>query len=184
MPTPQKAEEIERLTEKLERMRAGVLLSTQGMSVAEMTALRRRLSDQSVELHVVKNTLLRIASERANYQNIEPLLHGQTTIAIGYDDEVAPAKVITEYLRTTRLAKPVTVKAGILERAPITPQQVEALAKTPSREQLHAQVVGAVMGPLNHTYSILTAPLRDLIYVLEARIQQMGGAEVGAQPGA
>jgi large subunit ribosomal protein L10 len=71
------------------------------------------------------------------------------------------------------------VKAGILERAPITPQQVEALAKTPPREQLHAQVVGAVMGPLNFAYGILTAPLRDLIYVLEARIQQMGGAEAG-----
>ncbi len=180
MPTPQKAQEIDELTAKLERMRAGVLLSTQGLTVAELTALRRRLSDQRIELHVVKNTLLRIASERAHVENLEPVLHGQTTIAIGYDDEVAPAKVVSDYMRTSRTGKPVTVKAGILERAPITPQQVEALAKTPPREQLQAQVVGAVMGPLNFTYGILTAPLRDLIYVLEARIQQMGGAEAGA----
>jgi large subunit ribosomal protein L10 len=180
MPTPQKAQEIDELTEKLQRMRAGVLLSTQGLTVAEINALRRRLREQRIELHVVKNTLLRIASERAQYQNLEPLLHGQTTIAIGYEDEVLPAKVISDYLRTARTAKPVTVKAGILERAPISPQQVEALAKTPPREQLQAQVVGAVMAPLSHTYSIISAPLRDLIYVLEARIQQMGGAESAA----
>jgi large subunit ribosomal protein L10 len=180
MPTQEKAQEIDALTAKLERMRAGVLLSTQGLTVAEITALRRRLGDQKIELHVVKNTLLRIASERAHYQSFEPALHGQTTIAIGYDDVVAPAKIITDYLRTARTGKPVTVKAGILERAPITPQQVEALAKTPPREQLQAQVVGAIMGPLNQAYSTINAPLRDLIYVLEARIQQMGGAEASA----
>ncbi len=180
MPTPRKAQEIDALAEKLERMRAGLLLSTQGLTVAEITALRRRLSDQRIELHVVKNTLLRIAAERAHYQSFASVLHGQTTIAIGYGDEVAPAKVITDYLRTARTAKPVTVKAGLLERAPITPQQVEALAKTPPREQLQAQVVGTLMGPLNHAYSIMSAPLRDLIYVLEARIQQMGGAEAAA----
>ena len=180
MPTPAKAQEIEELTEKLERTRGGLLLSTQGLNVAEMTALRRKLGDQHVEVTVVKNTLLRIASERANYQNLEPLLHGQTTLAVSYEDEIAPAKAITDYLRTARTGKPTTVKAGLLERAPISPQQVESLAKTPPRDQLHAQVVGTIMGPLNHTYGILSAPLRDLIYVLEARIAQMGGGESAA----
>src|SRR5262249_21704030 len=101
----------------------------------------------------------------------------QTAIAIGYDDEVAPAKLISDYLRTARTGKPVTIKAGILEKGPITPAQVADLAKTPSREQLHAQVVGAVHGPLNFAYGILSAPLRDLVYTLEARIRQMGGGE-------
>lgn len=180
MPTQAKSQEIEALQEKLERTRGGVLLSTQGLTVAEMTALRRKLGDQRIEVHVIKNTLLRIASERANYRNLEPLLHGQTTLAISYEDELAPAKAITDYLRTARTGKPTTVKAGLLERAPISPQEVDALAKTPPKAQLQAQVVGAVMGPLNFTYSILSAPLRDLIYVLEARIQQMGGGESAA----
>jgi len=177
MPTPAKAKEIDELTEKLERMRAGVLLRTEGLTVAEITDLRRRLRAQKIELRVVKNTLLRIASERAQYKDLSSLLHGQTTIAIGYDDEVAPAKIISDYLRTARTGKPVTVKAGILERGPISADQVADLAKTPPREALHAQVVGAVHGPLNFAYGIFSAPLRDLVYVLEARIAQMGGGE-------
>ena len=177
MPTPAKAAIIEEVTAKLEAALAAVLLSTEGLTVAEMAELRRRLATANVELHVIKNTLLRIASERAHYQDISALLNGQTTIALSAVDELAPAKAVTEALRAVKTAKPVTIKAGIFERAPIPVAQVEALAKVPPREQVHAQLVGAIHGPLNQTYSVLSAPLRDLIYVLEARIQQLGGAE-------
>lgn len=180
MPTAAKAAAIEELADKLKRSRAVVLLKTEGLTVAEMTDLRRRLSAQRVELHVVKNTLLRIASERAELADLSVLLTGQTTIALGYEDEVTPAKTISDYLRTARTGRPMTVKAGILERVPITARQVEDLAKIPPRDQLRAQVVGTIHGPLNHMYSILSAPLRDLVYVLEARIQQLGGAPEAA----
>lgn len=174
MPTTAKAQVIEEMTEKLGRARGGVLLQTEGLTVTETQDLRRRLRTQGVELHVVKNTLLRIASAAANYQDLSSLLAGQTAIALSYDDEVAAAKAISDYLRTARTGKPVKVKAGLLERAPISAQQVEDLAKTPSRDQLHGQVVGAVMGPVNQTYGVLSAPLRDLINVLEARVRQLG----------
>jgi large subunit ribosomal protein L10 len=177
MPTQAKAQEIDELTAKLQRMVAGVLLRTEGLTVAELTDLRRRLGAQQVELRVVKNTLLRLAAERAQYQDLSALLTGQTTIAMSYEDEVAPAKVIYDYLRTARTGKPAAVKAGILERAPITPQQVEALARTPPREQVRAQVVGTIQGPLSQLYGIVSAPLRELIYVLEGRISQLGGTD-------
>jgi large subunit ribosomal protein L10 len=180
MPTEAKAATIDDLTAKLQRVRSGVLLQTEGLTVAEITELRRRMSAANVELHVVKNTLLRIASERAQYRDLSKLLSGQTTIALSYDDEIAPAKTITDYLRTVKTAKPVTVKAGILDKGPISARDVEALAKVPPREQLRAQVVGAMHGPLNQTYTVLTAPLRDLINVLEARIRQLGGEPAGA----
>lgn len=175
MPTEAKANVIEEMTEKLRRAVAAVLLKTEGLTVAEMTDLRRKLSAAGVELHVVKNTLLRIASERAEYSDLSDILQGQTAIALGYEDEVAPAKTISDYLRTARTGKPVTIKAGILEKGPIAAKQVEDLAKIPPRDQLRGQVVGTVMGPLNQTYSILSAPLRDLVYVLDARIRQLGG---------
>jgi large subunit ribosomal protein L10 len=177
MPTEAKAAVIDDMTEKLKRVRSAVLLQTEGLTVAEIGELRRRLAAANVELHVIKNTLLRIASERAEFKDISSLLSGQTTIAMSYDDEVAPAKTITDYLRTVRTGKPVVVKAGILERGPIPADQVEALAKVPPRDQLRAQVVGTFMGPLNQTYGVISAPLRDLINVLEARVRQMGGAE-------
>jgi large subunit ribosomal protein L10 len=175
MPTEAKAQIIDEMTEKLRRAVVAVLLKTEGLTVAEMTDLRRKLSAAGVELHVVKNTLLRIASERAEYQDLSAILQGQTAIALGYEDEVTPAKTISDYLRTARTGKPASIKAGILEKAPIAAQQVEDLAKIPPRDVLRGEVVGAVMGPLNQTYSVLSAPLRDLVFVLEARIRQFGG---------
>ena len=174
MPTAEKARLIEDMTERLGRASAAVLLQTEGLTVAETQDLRRKLRAQGIELYVIKNTLLRKASEAANYQDISALLNGQTAIALGFGEEVAPAKAITDYLKTAKTAKPVKVKAGILERGPITAKQVEDLAKVPSRDQLRGQVVGTIMGPLNQTYGVLSAPLRDLINVLEARIRQLG----------
>jgi large subunit ribosomal protein L10 len=174
MPTAAKAQLIEEMAEKLGRARGAVLLQTEGLTVAEAQDLRRKLRAQGIELHVIKNTLLRKASEAAHYQDLSALLVGQTAIALSYDDEVASARAITDYLKTAKTAKPVKVKAGILERGPISAKQVEDLAKVPSRDQLRAQVVGTFMGPLNQTYGVLSAPLRDLVNVLEARIRQLG----------
>jgi large subunit ribosomal protein L10 len=175
MPTEAKAGLIASLTERLRRMRAAVLMQTQGLTVAEMSEFRRRLSAAGIEVHVAKNTLLRIASERAELANLEPILHGQTTIAIGYGDEIAVAKTVSDYVTTSRLAHPITIKAGILGKVSIPAADVTALAKTPPREQLHAELVGAIHGPLNQMYGVLTAPMRDLINTLEARIHQLGG---------
>jgi large subunit ribosomal protein L10 len=175
MPTEAKAAVITDLTERLRRMRAAVLMQTQGLTVAEMTDFRRRLAAAGIEVYVTKNTLLRIASEQAALANLEAILHGQTTIAIGYSDEVAVAKMVSDFITTSRMAHPITIKAGILDRKPIGAAEVTALAKTPPREQLHAEVVGAIHGPLNQTYGVLTAPMRDLINTLEARIRELGG---------
>lgn len=177
MPTTAKATVIQEMTDKLTRARSVVLLKTEGLSVAESQDLRRKLRAKGIELHVIKNTLLRIASKAAEYQDLSSLLTGQTAIALGYEDEVGAAKAISDYLRTAKTAKPVVVKAGILEKAPITASQVEDLAKIPPRDQLRAQVVGTFMAPLNQTYGVLSAPLRDLINTLEARIRQLGGSE-------
>lgn len=177
MPTAAKATVIQEMTDKLNRARSAVLIKTEGLTVAETQDLRRKLRAKGIELYVVKNTLLRIASQAAEYKDISSVLSGQTAIALGFDDEVGAAKAISEYLRTAKTAKPVEVKAGILEKAPITARQVEDLAKTPPRDELRGQVVGVLMGPLNQTYGVLSAPLRDIVNVLEARIRQLGGAE-------
>ncbi|MBF6589256.1 MAG: 50S ribosomal protein L10 [Ktedonobacterales bacterium] len=173
MPTSAKAATIEAMTEKLQRSRGAVLLKTEGLTVAEMMDLRRKLGANKIELHVIKNTLLRIAAERAAFQDLTALLTGQTAIALGYEDEITPAKTVSDYLRTAKTGKPVIIKAGILERAPISAKQVEDLAKIPSRDQLRAQVVGTIHGPMNQIYGVISAPLRDLVNVLEARIRQL-----------
>ena len=176
MPTAEKAAVIQEMTDKLSRARGAVLIKTEGLSVAETQDLRRKLRAQGIELYVIKNTLLRIASEKAEYQDLSAILAGQTAIALSFSDEVAAAKAIADYLKTAKTAKPVVVKAGILEKAPISAKQVEDLAKTPPRDQLRGQMVGTLMAPLNETYGVISAPLRDLINTLEARVRQLGEA--------
>ncbi len=173
MPTPAKAEWIDELADKLQRSKAGVLLQTQGLKVSEITDFRRKLGASKAELQVVKNTLLRIAAERAKVQGLEPILAGQTTLALGYDDEVTVARLVSDYARTQKI---IVIKGGILERRLISPDQVDSLAKTPPRAQLQAQLVGSLQGPAASLVNLFSAPLRDLAYVLQARADQLGGA--------
>ncbi len=172
MPTPAKAEWIDELTEKLKRSKASVLMQTQGMKVSEITDFRRKLGNARAELQVVKNTLLRIAAERANVKGLVPVLAGQTTIALGYEDEVGVAKAVSDYVKTQKL---IVIKGGILEQRLISPDQVDSLAKTPPRTQLQAQLVGSLQGPFASLVNLFSAPARDLVYVLQARIDQLGG---------
>ncbi len=173
MPTQAKADWIDELTDKLQRSKAGVLLQTQGLKVSEITDFRRKLGASKAELQVVKNTLLRIAAERARVEGLAPILAGQTTLALGYDDEVTVARLVSDYARTQRI---IMIKGGILEKRLISAAQVESLAKTPPRIQLQAQVVGALQGPAASLVNLLSAPLRDLAYVLQARAEQLQGA--------
>lgn len=174
MPTQAKAEWIDELADMLQRSKSGVLMQTQGLKVSEITDFRRKLGASKAELQVVKNTLLRIAAERANVSGLDPILAGQTTIALGFEDEVSVAKLVTDYARTQKI---IVIKGGILEKKLISPAQVDSLAKTPPRNQVQAQLVGSIQGPVASLVNLLDTVARDLVYVLQARADQLGGAE-------
>ena len=178
MPTQAKAEKIEELTQKLGRAAVTILVQTQGLTVKDMTDLRNRMRAAKIEFQIAKNTLLRIATERNNMTGVDKgIFNGQTAVALGYDDEVATAKAVSDYIRTSKIA---VLKSGILGGRTLTADQVENLARIPGgKNYARAQVVGTVQGPMSTTYSLLTAPLRDLCYVLQAHADQLNG---GATP--
>jgi large subunit ribosomal protein L10 len=177
MPTQAKAEKIDELTEKLGRATVAILVQTQGLKVKDMTELRNKMRAAHLEFQVAKNTLLRIATERNNMTELDKsTFNGQTAIALGYDDEVAAAKAVTDYTRTSKI---VLLKSGILGGRTLSAGQVEDLAKIPGgKNYAKAQVVGVIQGPLATTYSLLTAPLRDLCYVLQAHAEQLDGGAI------
>ena len=116
MPTQAKAEKIEELTEKLGRAAVTILVQTQGLTVKDMTDLRNRMRAAKIEFQVAKNTLLRIATERNNMTGVDKgIFNGQTAVALGYDDEVATAKAVSDYVRTSKI---VVLKSGILGGRP------------------------------------------------------------------
>src|SRR5437764_1689815 len=177
MPTQAKAEKIEELTDKLGRAAVAILVQTQGLTVKDMTDLRNKMRAAKVEFKIAKNTLLRIATERNNMTELDKnIFNGQTAVALGYDDEVATAKVVADYVRTSKIA---VLKSGILGGRALTADQVESLARMPGgKNHAKAQVVGVIQGPLATTYSLLTAPLRDFCYVIQARAEQLGGGAI------
>ncbi len=177
MPTQAKSEKITELTDKLSRAAVTILVQTQGLNVKDMNELRAKMRAANVEFQVTKNTLLRIASERNNMNELDPnIFNGQTAVAFGYEDEVATAKVVNDYISTSKV---VVLKSGILGGRTLSTKQIEGLAKLPGgKNQVKAQVVGTIQGPAASLVGLFTAPLRDLCYVLQARADQLqGGAE-------
>jgi large subunit ribosomal protein L10 len=182
MPTQAKAEIIDALAEKLGRASVTILVQTQGLKVKDMNELRSKMRAAQIDFQIAKNTLLRIASERNNMTELDKsIFNGQTAVAIGYDDEIAAAKAVSDYVRTSKI---VVLKSGILGGRTLTADQVESLARMPGgKNYAKAQVVGVIQGPLATTYSLLSAPLRDLCYVIQARAEQLqGGATPAEQP--
>jgi len=176
MPTQAKAEKIDELADKLGRAVVAILVQTQGLKVKDMNELRSKMRAAKLEFHIAKNTLLRIATERNNMENLDKsIFNGQTAVAFGYDDEIAAAKAVADYVQTSRVA---VLKSGILGGRALTADQVESLARMPGgKNYAKAQVVGVVQGPLATSYSLLTAPLRDLCYVIQAHAEQLKGSE-------
>ncbi len=174
MPTQAKAEKIDELTGKLGRAVVTILVQTQGLKVKDMNELRSKMRAARIELQVAKNTLLRIATERNQMDNLDKsIFKGQTAVAFGYEDEIATARAVTDYIRTSKIA---VLKSGILGGRALTADQVENLAKmTGGKNYAKAQAVGVIQGPLATTYSLLTAPMRDFCYVIQARAEQLKG---------
>lgn len=182
MPTQAKAQKITELQEKLQRSTLTILIQTQGLSVKDMEELRRKLRAAKVELQVAKNTLLRIATERNEWKDLDTsVFNGQTTVAFSYEDEVAAAKAIADYINTSK-TKVVVLKSGILDGRTLSAAQVDSIAKIRGgKDQPKAEVVGVLQGPMSTTYSLLSAPLRDLCYVLQAHADQLNsGTETAA----
>jgi large subunit ribosomal protein L10 len=172
MPTQAKTEKIEELRGKLGRATVTILIQTQGLKVKEQNELRNKMRAAKVDLQVVKNTLLRKASEQ-NDMTLDDIFNGQTTAVFGYDDEIATAKVVADYVKTSKV---VTIKSGILGGRALSSNEVENLAQlSGGKTQAKANFVGAIQGPLANTYNTLAAPLRDFCYVLQARADQLNG---------
>src|SRR5437588_9369076 len=175
MPTQAKAEKIEEITDKLGRSTIAILVQTQGLNVKGMNDFRGKLRAAKIDLQVVKNTLLRIASERSDMSLDRKLFDAQTTVAFGYEDEITAVKAVTDYVRTSKI---VTIKSAILGNRTLSQKEVEDLSKiSGGKDQTKAEVVGILQAPLINTYSTLTAPLRDLCYVLQARADQLNGGQ-------
>jgi large subunit ribosomal protein L10 len=177
MPTAQKAKTIDKLSEQLSRAQLTIVTDYRGLTVGDLQTLRGNLRPFGAEFHIAKNTLARIAATNAGIEGLDPVLEGPTAIVLAYDDIVGPSKAISDFARTSRI---LSVKGGVMNQKFIAAADIEAVASLPSREVLLAKLLGMLQSPMARTVGVLSGPSRSLAYVLQARVNQLGGETAAA----
>jgi len=169
IPTAEKEQAIQDLTELIGRSHGAILTDYRGFTVSEITDLRKRLREHGAVYHVVKNTLFKRALQ--NGEGLTPYLEGPTAIVFALQDPVAPAKTILDFIREKRKG---VVKAGYIDGTVYTEPQVGELSKLPSRDMLIAQVVGGIQSPLSGLVGTLQGVLSNFVYTLQAIVDKQG----------
>ncbi|MGY1744523.1 50S ribosomal protein L10 [Blastococcus sp. SYSU D00695] len=164
MPTQAKAVVIDEITERFQKSSAAVLTEYRGLTVAQLTQLRRSLGAGS-SYAVVKNTLTKRAADSVGHTDLGPLLNGPTAIAFIEGDVVEAAKAIRDFARANPL---LVVKGGVVEGRTVTPAEVTALADVEPREVLLAKLAGAMKGNLTKAAGLFQAPLSQVARLAEA----------------
>ena len=166
MPAKIKYELVDALKEKLSRTKAVFVAEYRGMTVAQSTALRKKVREAGGELKISKNTLLRIAMKEAGLAELpEEMTKGPNIYALCYDDPVAVAKVLKEYAND-KTQKAFILKGGLLESQQLNLAQLMALAELPSKEVLRGQVVRTIAAPLSGLVNVLAGTMRNFVTCL------------------
>lgn len=165
MPTQEKVETIEDLKTRLRGVKTVLLTEYRGLSVAQLSELRKQLRSVSAEYKIVKNRLARLALS-PDLSAVGTHLKGPTGMILSREDAVAVAKTLHTFVKTNTA---LVIKAGYVEGQMLPPDGLKALADLPSKDALRSAIVGALQGPLAQLVGLLTAPQRDLVYVLEQR---------------
>jgi len=160
-----KAESVEALKGAIAAQRGAVIAEYRGMTVAEMTALRKKLRDVGAEFRVVKNTMIRLAAQGTPFQQLTDYFKGPTAVAFTQGDPVALAKAMKEHAAGS---PKVVLRAGYFEGRALSAKEVQALADVPSREVLLARLVGGLSTPITRLVQALSGPQRKLVYALES----------------
>lgn len=145
---------VEAATAKFEAAASVVIVDYRGLTVEEVTSLRKQLRDANVEMKVIKNSILSRAAKKAGLEGLDEVFTGPTAVAFSNEDVVAPAKIIDEFASN---AKALEIKGGVIEGKVSSVEEMTALAKLPNRE-----------GLLSMLLSVLQAPVRNVAYAVKA----------------
>ncbi len=170
---PEKATIVEDLNERFKSSPFLIVAEYTGMTVPHFAELRSRLASKGARIQVVKNSFVKIAARELGFPSLADCLKGQNAVVTGDADICAAAKVLKTFHK--EFDKPV-LKAGVLDNAPLTVEQITALAELPPKEVLQAQLLGLLLQPATQLVRTLNEPGASLARVLQAKADQMGGA--------
>ena len=170
---PEIVAKIAEIKELLSNSKCTILVDFCGLTVAQDTALRRKMREAGVHYNVVKNTLLRIAAQEVGIEGLEPSLEKNTAIAVAPEDPVAVAKIICDFPKENKELK---VKVGVLDGKVIGADQIRAMAALPPKEVLVAKLLGSMNAPISGFVNVLQGTIRNVVYALDAVRKQKESA--------
>lgn len=165
----QKNERIAQIKEAISNAKVAIVTDPLGLSVAEITDLRRRLQKEGGDYTVVKNTLAIKAIEGTNFEALKDFLKESTAIAFGYEDEVSPAKIVAKYAKENDKVK---IKGGVLDGVSYDEAAVKALATLPSKEELYAKMLGSINSPASGIVGCVSGVMSALVRAMDQVRQQ------------
>lgn len=161
----QKKAVVQDLAEKIANSKSVVFSDFKGLSVKDMTSLRKELRGEGVDLKVVKKTLISIALKDAGIILDAKVMEGQIAVAVSSQDEVVAAKILAKAAKVNDNLK---IVSGILGKNILSKEEVISLSKLPSKEELLAKFVGSINAPVSGFVNVLAGNLRGLVNVLKA----------------
>ena len=172
MPTERKVQQVADLVDRINRAEVAIAASFSSESVSNQTALRQAMSNSSIEVKVIKNTLLKRAAAEAGKPIYGELADGPTAIAFAYDEPITAMKALVTYLETLQDTN-FAIRKGIYENQVVDASYIQTLASLPSKEELLALLARNLIGKISEFASLLTATQRDFMGLIEARASQL-----------
>ncbi|MGE5808398.1 MAG: 50S ribosomal protein L10 [Nitrospirota bacterium] len=169
MNKQEKKETIDELHEKFARAKTAVITGYTGINVEQITELRSKLRKSQVEYRVVKNTLARRAVQGTGLEPLKDYFVGPVGIALGFDDVVAPAKVLFEFNKTQEKLQ---LKIGVLDGKLLQQADIKALATLPSLNSLRGKIIGLLQAPASRMVGVLAPPGGQIARVLKAKAEK------------
>lgn len=178
-----KKAQVAEVVEALKEAQTGILVDYRGLNVEEDTDLRNKLRAANVKYFVIKNTLLRLASKETGLEGLDEALHGPTALAVSSEDAVAPAKVLSDFAKDNEKLE---IKAGFMDGAVMSLDEIKKLASTPNLETLIAKMMGSLNSPVSSLVRLLNTIAEDGVEIADliAKKQAEAPAEETAEASA
>jgi large subunit ribosomal protein L10 len=175
----EKEETISGLQKQIDRYRGAVLTNFRGLNVEQISQIRKRLRDEKISFHVVKNTLMKRAAKGTDLEKINPYFEGPTAMAVSYGNPISLVKIILDFVKTQPALE---IKVGLIEGEVVAPGEMKNLASMPPKEVLFAQILGGIQMPAAQVGGVVHSLFQQVLGVLKARVDQLEGS-AGAAPG-